>query len=211
MIYNKNRMDNIVFNFIYGCALHDAILQKSYNSTDKKWIRDVSCAQALVRNYIDCILRGDYKDQNAKGDHDKFFISTASAICQVINGEEKNKGFKPIFSFGNAQKLINMTVKHVYAHTFSNPTLDRDCFRHCHCPMDSIMLDKIWKKYKDTFKNTKALGKSDEFHEAWGTEGGIGPFTALPQRYTAFQKAILDIIEVNNGNIFPIEYDYIFW
>lgn len=211
-VYNRNEIRAAVFDFIYGCALRDAILQKAFECEDKKWVRDVTVAQALVRNYIDCILRGDYASPASKSRHDEFFISTANAVCAAINSARPSS-CDCTFTFGNAQKLINMTVKHVYAHTYSSPAI-RECFRNCHCPMDSVMLGNVWKAYKDTFNDKKRktdLISSDSFHSAWSKEGTNHPIADIPERYEKFQKAILDIIAQNKGDIFPIEYDYIFW
>ena len=211
-VYNRNEIRAAVFDFIYGCALRDAILQKAFECEDKKWVRKVTVAQALVRNYIDCILRGDYASPASKSRHDEFFISTANAVCAAINSA-KPSSCACTFTFGNAQKLINMTVKHVYAHTYSCPKT-RECFRNCHCPMDSIMLEKVWKAYKDTFddKSRKAaLISSDYFHSAWSNEGITLPLSLLPNRYERFQNAIVEIIAKNGGDILPIEYDYLVW
>lgn len=218
--YNNMKMDEKVFNFIYGCALRDAILQKSYDG-ERTWIgSDVPEAQDYVKKYINRVLMGEFEkdDEAVKKAHDKAFLETAINVCNAINGYIK----KPIgagrFSFGNAQKLINMTVKHVYAHTYSIHTVGyssiRERFRYCHCPMDSIMLSTVWKEYRETFglKERKILGSN--FGKAWGKEDfeidKVGN-AMLPTRYTKFQNAILKTIVKDGGNVFPIEYDYIAW
>lgn len=219
--YNKVKMDEKVFNFIYGCALRDAILQKSYNG-ERTWIgSDVPEAQSYVKEYIYRVLRGDFEkdDEIIEKAHDKAFLETAINVCKVINGYTKKPAGAGRFSFGNAQKLINMTVKHVYAHTYSIHTVGyasiRECFRYCHCPMDSVMLSTIWKEYREIFgldKRRVALGS--DFCMAWGNEDfeiDKAGNAVLPSRYKNFQKAILDIIAKEKGNIFPIEYDYIAW
>ena len=221
-MYNYDRaiLDDHIFNFIYGCALHDAVLQKAFKG-ERTWIADVTEAKETVKKYIDCIVKGDFKnaDNATKTKHEDFFLKTAKEVCNQIN----NSKFKPTnvsvgnFTFGNAQKLINMTVKHVYAHTYSIHLLDyvpiRDHFRHCHCPMDSIMLGKVWKEYKNVYNQSQRksdLGDNEYFCQSWGNEdfdlNGGQPF-----RYKKFQEAIKNIIDKNQGNIFPIEYDYIFW
>lgn len=219
--YKKSILDDHIFNFIYGCALHDAVLQKAYEG-ERTWISKVSGAKMAVKKYIDRVVRGDFKnsDANTKATHEKVFLETAIEVCNKINNSN-DKPTNPTvgrFTFGNAQKLINMTTKHVYAHTYSMNLLEhdsiRDYFRHCHCPMDSIMLDKVWKEYKNSFDNSirkKELGNCECFHKSWGNEDFNTNKQILPCRYKKFQEAINDIIDKNGGNIFPVEYDYIFW
>ena len=209
--YQKKILDDFVFNFIYGCALHDAVLQKAFIG-DRKWINNVSEAKQSVKKYVDKIINGDFKnpDNATKSNHDKLFFETAENVCKQINSKKPKNSQIGNFTFGNAQKLINMTIKHVYAHTYSiNSTtcnFTRDNFRHCHCPMDSIMLEKVWNEYAQCFspeERKKVLGKN--FCSAWGCMG------FNDSRYENFQNAIKAIIPKNNGNIFPIEYDYIIW
>ena len=222
-MYNYDRaiLDDHIFNFIYGCALHDAVLQKAFKG-ERTWIADVTEAKETVKKYINRVVKGDFKnaDDETKKKHEDFFLKTAKEVCKQIN----NSNFKPTnisvgnFTFGNAQKLINMTVKHVYAHTYSIHLLDyasiRNHFRHCHCPMDSIMLDKVWKEYKNSFDNSirkKELGNCECFHKSWGNEDFNTDKQILPCRYKKFQEAIKNIVDEKQGNIYPIEYDYIFW
>lgn len=218
--YNDVKIDEKVFIFIYGCALRDAILQKSYVGK-RTWIgSDVPEAQGYVKDYINRVLMGDFRkdDETVKKDHDKAFLETAINVCNAINGYTKKPRGAGMFSFGNAQKLINMTVKHVYAHTYSIHTVGhssiRECFRYCHCPMDSIMLSTIWKEYREIFDLSKRKILGSDFCKAWGNENFEADTfgkAILPTRYVNFQKAILEIIAKDGGNIFPIEYDYIAW
>lgn len=49
---------------------------------------------------------------------------------------------KYVTGFGLAQKLVNMTFKYLYVFSdlaFKNPP----DFSHCHCPLDSIVLEKV--------------------------------------------------------------------
>jgi hypothetical protein len=221
-IYDKTHIDVKVFDFIYGCAMHDAILQKAFNSKNKEWVSKVTEAQDAVRAYIDRILSGEFKldDNSAKVAHDEAFRKTALDVCKKINDAKSiYKDADGTFCFGNAQKLINMTVKHVYSHTYSIHTASlgsiRECFRHCHCPMDSIMLDKVWKRYKTEFNTSRpgtALGKN--FKDPWGSEdfkSDENGNALLSDRYKKFQSTIEEILSKTKSDVFPIEYDYLVW
>ena len=216
--YSKANLDDHVFHFIYGCAMHDAILQKAFEGK-KDWVGKVTEAEKLVKGYIGRILDGNFRNDNAttRDAHEKAFLDTANAVCHAINTSELKASKDCLFSFGNAQKLINMTVKHVYAHTYSNASI-RECFRHCHCPLDSIMLSKVYTAYRKAYGPAKTrvdLGCSDDFHVAWGKEGADGnlqkPLTELPSRYAAFQTAIKALVSADGGDCFAIEFDYLVW
>ena len=215
--YNRDDINSKTFSFIYGCALRDAILQKAFKGK-KDWIAKIYPAQEAVKEYIDRILNGDFKedDDKIKCAHDEVFIQTAVKLCKAIN-DKKPQEAEDNFSFGNAQKLINMVVKHIYAHTYSIHFIGnkdiRDYFRFCHCPMDSIMLLNVWKTYKSTFDSSERkdkLGESNDFLKAWGNED-FDEDNKAPQRYIRYQSAIKEIINSSKSEIFPIEYDYIVW
>ena len=206
-------MNNRTFSFIYGCALHDAILQKAFLGK-KDWIATVTSAQKPIKEYINSVLLGKFKEIDAKELHNNVFLQTAKDVCDLINKNRPDDAVD-IFSFGNAQKLINIVVKHVYAHTYSLNILEhadiRENFRFCHCPMDSIMLSHVWKMYKKEFgaeERMRELG--DDFLKSWGSEDFdlIENERIQPQRYIRYQNAIE---KLKDPDIFSIEYDYIVW
>lgn len=216
--YTKELLEEKVFSFIYGCALRDAILQKSF-SGDKAWINKVTEAIEPVKTYINLVLEGKLKTVE---EHDEAFLDAAKSVCDKINNYKPRPAGVGMFHFGNAQKLLNMTVKHVYTHAYSihaaGYSTIREHFRFCHCPLDQEMRAKVWDDYGEIFgknKRREDLSKAEDFHKAWGNEDfGLDPITkaqTLPSRYMAFQSAIRTIIEKQDGDIFPIEYDFIEW
>lgn len=213
-IYNKEEIDSKVFRFIYGCALRDAILQKSFQGK-RTWVYDVCEAQKEVKEYINQVLKGDFKENTPekKNAHDKAFLETAKNVCKAINSYEDKPANAGTFHFGNAQKLINMTVKHVYAHTYSIHTVEyssiREHFRWCNCPMDQDMLETVWEHY-----NGNEYKYKKDFCAPWGRENFENEKNGdprLPKRYIAFQDTVNAIIKKDNNSVFPIEYDYIDW
>lgn len=211
--YHQEEMHRKVFAFVYGCAMHDAILQKAFPAEDKKWIGEEESAKDRLRAYIDQVLQNSFVSQD---DHDRHFLATANDICTCINNSKhKPAAMNVDFSFGNAQKLINITVKHVYSVCYYNAAL-RKGFQYCHCPVDRIMLGKVWEMYKDaTDRKTCAakLGTKEQFCTSWGKEGletGKQPLlSSLPERYVTFQQTVRTLI--GEGDICPIEFDYINW
>ena len=167
--YNQEIISSKIFDFIYMCAMRDAIIREAFKG-EKTWIESVATAKVILRKYIDRVLNNEFDSQR---NHDNCFLEIANEICQAINEAKPQNGIAT-FSFGNAQKLINMTVKYMYGFCYQNPDL-RGGFRYCHCPLDSIMLNKVWQRcevhYGGSNRRREKLGRSDEFLKPWGTEG----------------------------------------
>ncbi len=209
-IYDQNRLSGKVFDFFYASSMRDAVLQRAFTGK-KDWLVNVETAKQPLRKYIDCIINNAFLSQEA---HDSFFIKTANEICKAIN-ENKPTDAEDIFSFGNAQKLINMMVKYIYSICYYASEL-RENFRYCHCPMDSVMLNEVWKSYKKIMGETKRkeeLKNYEFFCQSWGNEGQQGmlqpTIDEFPERYLKFQTSIREII--GEGNLYPVEFDYVVW
>jgi len=205
--YNQQEIDEKVIEFIYGCAMHDAILQRAF-SGEKVWVGQVKEAKIVLKKYIDKVLTNKFASQE---EHDAEFLDTANAICAAINEKRPLEKETDTFSFGNAQKLINIVVKHVYTFCYQNHDL-REGFRFCHCPLDSIMLNEVWKR-RDAWKEKVDIGDLDDFCKPWGSEGTVGDtqprLDRFPLRYDIYQQAIRAII--GTGTMFPIEFDFVIW
>ena len=209
--YNQEIISSKIFDFTYMCAMRDAIMRGAFKG-EKTWVEHITPAKDSLRKYIDKVLNNEFESQD---NHNICFLETVNEVCKAIN-DAKPQNCVETFSFGNAQKLINMTVKYTYTFCYQNIDL-RYRFRYCHCPLDSIMLNKVWKLcekcYGGNNQRRENLGKSDEFTKSWGNEGlenGNQPnLTELPKRYTLFQKAVKDLI--GQGDIFPVEFDYMEW
>lgn len=202
----ENKTREKVFEFLYGCAMVDAIIQKSFDDNEKKWIYDVQEAKECVKVYVNKLFsERAFRDQV---EHDRMFLGLAHRICSAIN---KKKGRGDDFTFGNAQKLLNMTAKHCFIYTFMDLAL-RDNFKFCHCPMDGIMLKVVWDNYKRIEKDDDkgrrcVLGTSEEFHKSWGKEDF--EYGEVPRRYNRFQKTIREWAE--RVGCIPLELDFYLW
>lgn len=207
--YEQKKILDKIFDFIYGCALHDAVLQRAFIGK-KAWIGELKGPKKELRKYIEKVMNKEFENQD---DHDNFFIKTANSICIEIN-KEKPTDAKDVFSFGNAQKLINMAAKHVYSFCFYDQGL-REAFRYCHCPLDSIMVNEVWDRYGKRFEKKarkERLHDRSFFCKSWGNEGQEGNtqpvFFEAPDRYKLFQDAIK---ELTGEELYPLEFDYLVW
>ncbi len=127
-----------IFDFAYSMAFRDATMRNAFpmfdsekkreNGTNvfrdrKRKIKDYS--KGIVRDYIDEILADKEPDP----------LNTIKKLC---NGENKKQGF----SFGNAQKLVNMTAKYMFLSAYGD-SQQRKKFKNCHCPMDGVMMERL--------------------------------------------------------------------
>ena len=185
LIYKYNVRKDKKFQFAYDMAFKDstlrnAFVKKSKSDLDfqnrKQYIKEN--AYCIVKEYIDDIFEGNHPDP----------------IIPIKKIEEKfsDKGF----SFGNAQKLVNMTAKYMFLCTYYFEDKS-NLFNNCHCPMDGIMIDVIKKRCK-SFKH-----KNVSWSRLKTIEGKI------PQVYIDFQNEIKKICLEEES--IPIEFDYFYW
>lgn len=233
-------MDENVFNFIYVAAMRDAVLQNAYEG-EKKWLYEPNYFKiwrADIQKFMDEVLTGTFTGQK---DYDDKFLKTAEKVCSKINSNKpenrtvagETSGKKVKFTFGNAQKLLNIMLKYFYITCYNDNTYKRNNFRFCHCPMDQIMLNKVWEACKckqdiqcrrcpqrdkcqyelHTISEMKCYEAKGKFTKSWGKEdfekGGY------PNRYLAFQAAVRVLAGKENPypeeKPYPIEYDYSEW
>lgn len=179
------KIQDSVFSFAYTMAFRDATMRNAFQRRDgedddhfhKRKQNIQKKSMEIVRNYIDQIFAEKYPNS----------IETIITICDENNG----------FTFGNAQKLVNMTAKYMYISAYSGNG-KRDLFRNCDCPMDSVMISVV----KDKFPKTNF---SSDF--SWSKM--IGRKDSIPPEYNTFQEMVSKIAE--NEGINPIEVDYIYW
>lgn len=128
------KIDSAIFDFAYENAMRDATLMQAY-SGNKKQLKNCTEAREIVWSYIDRILKG-----NEEG-----------SVKDVINHTAEAFAGYPSFTFGNAQKLVNMTAKYMYMATYCNEDMrSKFTLDNCDCPMDRIIIDFVAKELKDS-------------------------------------------------------------
>lgn len=152
----------------------------------------LNCKEAKkhVRKYIDDIITGK------KTDFYTVETDVETAFGQFIPGKN--------FTFGNCQKLINMTVKYFYMVTYSDPTI-RSHFNDCHCPMDNVMINMAiteLKKSGETLANFNTT--SANLRKSWSRIERNNHV-----QYDLFQAIVKYLAQQQGVN--PIEYDYLMW
>ena len=234
-----DRMDEAIFEFAYIMAMRDATQQRAFLATNKKLFWQAhsdkgkeSRLQQLregiknpLRNYIDKILDNDvevkelpdfykvaYEIQRATNE----FVKEADMKLPPKEGEQADEKLA-VFSFGNTQKLINMTAKYMFMATYGRPDL-RERFDQCHCPMDGIIVEKI----------IKMLDGREDIRKKCGLTGGWKTKLRTPtwsnikepdEGYEQFQE-IVDSLGRDPAIIkelgatkplYPLEFDFYAW
>ena len=197
--------DDLIFNFVFIESMDDATKQKAYNCK-KAWLKkpdNFPKSTSALKSIINSILKGKFKEQT---EYDKEFIRVAHIICDEIN--DKKEDYYIPFRFGNAQKLINMVIKHYYIVSYNNSDIKKH-FEFCHCPMDRQLLMKVWNEYKKEFskKPSQNCNNQDEFSDSWGSLDFKDD--KYPERYNDFQNAVKELSE--QENISRLEYDFKEW
>ena len=181
-------MDNQIFNFAYLLAFRDATTRNAYKNVNKEpeeTFREIKeflyfKCKCRVHQYIRDIFEAKYPDP----------IECIECVCKYTH-KVHNHTYN--FSFGNAQKLVNMTAKYMYLACY-NDEEKRILFKNCDCPMDGIMIKKV--------KINKEIGFTKEL--AWSSISLDNQKT-----YDYFQEQIR--LLCNEEKVYLIEYDFLHW
>ena len=182
------KVNDDIFNFAYGMALADATRRTDAASINKTGL---SCLLPIVKEYANSVINGDHPD------FCKYEEKCETAL-EAVN--------ITIFTFGNIQKLINMTMKYLYVGYYMEPKY-REYFKCCHAPMDARMRDFIFKRYK---AKGYELPKFDK-ECAWSKMGRKAEESKYKiDNYFAYQEAIAKLIEEEGHNACtPIEFEFL--
>lgn len=166
---NEINIDNRIFDFCYGMAMNDATMQRAYGGSkgSKDSLLEIEDLRNEAKSYMNKVIEGN-------GQEDLY--ETAKKIVEIAKDADK---VPKKLTFGNAQKLVNMTAKYMFISAYSNPDR-RKKFKNCHCPMDSIMKDKVSKvirrlkekEFKDLNTELAGIAGSPGISLRWGDDEG---------------------------------------
>lgn len=191
-----------IFNFVYTMALRDATMRKAYEG-EKKPLFTLIPPKDIVKEYVNNVLDGKL---NCRETADEI---TEKAIRDITDAFSAAS-----FTFGNAQKLLNMTMKYLYISAYGDTAKEqeyRDRFQFCHCPMDGSMIKTIYKnKENSTIKDLLSRGRNGRglySDTAWSRISDKAPKAHNTlAAYEDFQNAIRALAK--NENLIPLEIDY---
>lgn len=205
-IYMNDKIDDRIFDFIYTAALRDATLQKSFFGK-KKVLNENFNAKSIVRKYINDIIDGKTVS----------FYETAKLLIKSFEQFMTNEQLGGEFTFGNAQKLLNMAVKYVFSGTYFNRDF-RKKFKECHCPIDNRIISTVLQKIKE-LKEKKELDtmpkkfadmvehiKNGFLRTSWSKMRIVNERN---EQYDQLQYLIRQLALIEG--LYPLEYDYVHW
>lgn len=179
-----------IFDFVYDMAFNDATMRKAYINSKSNKKEAKKQAKKHVNDYLDEIFHGNQPDP---------FVF----ITRVVNETSKYG-----FTYGNAQKLVNMTAKYMYVACYKSDE-KRELFSKCHCPMDSTMIKAVKGQLR---------GKMPELPDGRRNWSGVS-WSKINSKdtkdiydievYKTFQKAVADII-LGSDDI-ALDFDYANW
>ena len=198
---DNKTMQDYLFDFAYGEALRDAINQQSFKG-EKNYLYDCEEGKAVVRTYIDVIFKGEHPsfaeaEKNAKAAFNKF-----------IRNERPESNQR--FTFGNTQKLINMTVKYIYVSAYVQRCEEfRNLFADCHCPLDRLMAGMVREEFDQADDEAAQVIKEESSDIYKKINKDITWSKVDEKTYNCYQQMVRLLAE--RENLIPIEYDFVKW
>ncbi len=204
-VITKDDINDEIFTFIYTVAMRDAVIQLAYKGEKKPLMKSeiLNLLKGEVECLIDKVLNDKYRSQST---YDEDFLCATINMSKYINDRKGNEEF----TFGNAQKFLNIFFKYLYIISYKNSGIKKN-FRFCHCPMDQQLLKSIWDSRADIDGDIK-LRKRNYFLKSWGKENfeiDENGSKTFPKRYILFQQAVRCL--ASKDGITPLEYDYRTW
>ncbi|SEA56724.1 hypothetical protein SAMN05216349_11725 [Oribacterium sp. KHPX15] len=185
-------IDDKTFDFAYIMAFRDATMRNAFPRHSDEKDNDFHTRKRRIKNHSKPIVK-NYIDAIMKDDNQMVPFTVINRLCDRDNTDQG-------FTFGNAQKLVNMTAKYMFLSAYGD-TEKRELFKNCHCPMDGVMMERLREKCEEYTL------KLEKFEIPWSRlkkddEKSI-------KEYEKFQYYINQIAK--QENIYPIEVDFMFW
>ncbi|MEC4295665.1 hypothetical protein [Adlercreutzia shanghongiae] len=213
-LQNQSCVDRAIFDFAYNMALRDATMRAASTGVSLDELRQCGKARNVVRRYIDSILEGKPES----------FYEIEENLEQAFG--PLHRGKNKCFTFGNAQKLINMTAKYIYIGAYKDVSR-RELFECCHCPMDTIIIQRLINdvlKIRSQCRNALDAETLDLFIDkcarkitrgkrkgqlAWSSPTWSSITLKNCECYKHFQDAVSVCARYHNPKLIPLEYDYV--
>ena len=183
-----------IFDFAYNMALLDST-RRTKAAGLKSQIAQLTGIRDAIKTYAGYYYLGKGNKEYA-GSFDK----CVEKIQEIKVGGP--------FTFGNIQKLINMTMKYLYIRYYGCNGVRERC-KDCHAPMDSIMMTFIYESYYVLHRTDSSNKKNGIAPPGFKREGWSNLLDDT--EYKCFQCKIQWIIKERKLQMNPIEFDYCFW
>ena len=198
---DNKTMQDYLFDFAYGEALRDAISQQSFKG-EKNYLYGCEEGKAEVRKYMDAVLEAEHPsfEEAEKNVEDKF--------TEYIKKQRPENN--QVFTFGNTQKLINMTVKYIFISAYAQSYEEfRQLFTDCHCPLDRRMAAVVRKEFDEADDEAAQVIKEESSVIYKKINKDITWSKVDVETYNCYQQMVRLLAE--KKNLIPIEYDFVKW
>jgi len=167
---------------IKGCTTIDEVLEiavkKAHSPSVARALKLDGLKTIKPRKEAEEYLINEIKDKINKTLSELEYDLWVEKICERIRTIYRNYNILD-YTYGNAQKLFNMTIKYIFSSDNVDPHLP--IFKVAHIPIDGIIM-KIINKKLNVRKMPKAWSKTDEYKDIKDYQ--IEYRNALPENYT---------------------------
>ena len=132
-----------VFDFAYCMAFRDATGRRAFILNETENVENFKNEKEEVKRELRAFVKNAIDELNEKTVETQMWDNYIMELCS-LEKERVNSGF----TYGNAQKLLNMTAKYMYLSCYFNPKR-RFVFRNCHCPMDRKIMDEVIRQRRE--------------------------------------------------------------
>lgn len=166
-------------------AYRDATNQGAYNALFKEELADEKLDEKseAARKEAAEFLLDKIHGLNDVSDFEQWHAE----VCREIEkryGEVKHNGIS-FFTYGNAQKWVNMTMKYLWLLGLLDNTVDCE---KLHIPIDSFIIDTMWSEH--CVKLPLKCGKKREKNYAKPSDHVIGWSQWDDKKYEAFRRTL---------------------
>lgn len=207
-------------------AYNDATMQGAYNALEKENVESIKYNN--VAQKLESAIKDDLLKDNSKG-YEKWhkYICEELVKCyEKVTSNNKN----PAFSYGNAQKWVNMTMKYLYilSEIFHKFNFNKDCnfedyydrigklYEELQVPVDSFIIESIWDEKKQIkgipYYNNKLNKATDSngnrIPGKYNSEKVVPWSKWTDTEYKKFQEHLPEVFENHQS---PLDWEHKAW
>lgn len=198
--YKSGEIEKIT-EYCFNNAWNDMARTLKSNDENSKKV-EVENLKSGIKGLICDKINDGLKHNNLKHSLKHINISNLIENCQKENKINKNL----IFSYGQAQKVVNMFFKYIY--TFKEKlSLNEEDFNNCDCPIDNINLGRI-KNYDGTNQTVKDCIKNIKGKENNYKYSGCSWSNLDKDKYQKLQGAIEEIVNEEKKYKNKLDYEF---
>lgn len=209
----EDGQSDTILNVAIDKAYNDATMQGAYNALKKKNSDNV--ALASVKSCIRKSIINELFENKSQVDYSIWHNKICLYLKEQFNEVTLVDG-TPVFTYGNAQKWINMTMKYLYILSEVYHKFNSDCefdkyfgriqnlYKDLQVPVDSYIIESLWNDAEidlpiATKKNFREEEYKDHRAKSWSKWD--------ESEYEKFR----DSFRKNKDDITPIDWEHKAW